>query len=1037
MLNFAKKKIMKKKLSLTFLSFVSGLLFVNAQTFESFSFTGALNSNGWTSHSGAIPGQIQTVNTSSECGNSLYYNSLEASLGNRTALVAGNTEDINKAITGISGTGYFSFLLNVPSTTGLHVNTGVGDYFIGFGGAAGSPMTSLASRVFIRAGATANTFVLGLTNNSGTGTNTTWNPTEYLCGTSVFIVIKLNTLTSPISASMWINPIPATTEPAANTLNSSGTNTIAAIASIYLRQGGTANSGTGNLQLDEIRVGSTWENVTPSCIQTLTWYADTDLDGFGDANTSSQSCCQPAGYVLNSTDCDDTNAAINPNTVWYLDADNDTYGDLANPFTGCTPPTTGTYVLNSTDCDDTNPNVNAVTTWYLDADNDGFGNFSTTIQNCGQPTGYVSNSTDCNDNNIAVNPNAIEVFDGVDNNCNNVIDEGFTLTTYYEDLDGDNFGSSVSIQSVTNPGAGYSLVSGDCNDNNNLINPNAIEVCDGVDNNCDLNIDENLPTFTYYLDADNDGFGDLNFTTTNCSVPVGYSTNSLDCDDTNNQINPNATEIPGNGIDEDCSGTDAVIVPLMLGIYEFTQPSGCPVTATAVTTQPTTATFGTFSSTGVNCQGAGNVYNNNDWNTTTTLDLTEYAEFSITANECQSLDLDRIAFNHRCSATGGTPTWYVRSSLDNYATDLGTGISGNNNNQNLDDTVTLGVAFDAVSNVTFRFYLTGIGATGSTFRLDNVSLYGNTTSITPQTFYADTDNDGFGDLAVDSLSCSIPVGFVLNNTDCNDADSLINPTTVWFLDADLDTFGDATNSVVSCTQPIGYVLNNTDCNDNDNQITGAIMYYVDADGDGFGDDATGVEQCSQPQNTVTISGDCDDTNDQIYPGAIEICDGTDNNCTGGIDEGLTFVTYFIDADNDGFGTGTGESLCSNPGTGFAIVGGDCNDNNDQIYPGAIEILDNSIDENCDGVDGYLSVEDLTLTTFKIVPNPNNGTFVIELNTVVSNATVTIQDINGKAVQNSIFTGATFEVSLFSLTPGIYFVKIKSENSIAIDRMVIR
>ena len=68
-----------------------------------------------------------------------------------------------------------------------------------------------------------------------------------------------------------------------------------------------------------------------------------------------------------------------------------------------------------------------------------------TTQNCGQPVGYVANSTDCDDANNQINPNATEVFDGFDNNCDLVIDEGFTLTTYYEDLDGDNYGWYVKF----------------------------------------------------------------------------------------------------------------------------------------------------------------------------------------------------------------------------------------------------------------------------------------------------------------------------------------------------------------------------------------------------------------------------------------------------------------------------------------------------------------------------------------------------------------------------------------------------------------
>jgi len=773
---------------------------------------------------------------------------------------------------------------------------------------------------------------------------------------------------------------------------------------------------------------------TLNCLVQSTFYADTDNDTFGDLNSTIQACEAPAGYVSNSTDCDDTNPAINPNTIWYLDADGDTFGDASISFTGCVPPSTS-YVLNATDCDDINPNANAITTWYLDADNDGFGDATQSIQNCGQPAGYVANNLDCDDSNNAVNPSATEIFDGIDNNCDNVIDEGFILTTYYEDLDGDGYGSNISIQSVTNPGAGYSLISGDCNDNNNAINPGATEICDGIDNNCNLQIDENLPTQTFYADADNDGFGDINVSITNCSAPVGYVANSLDCDDTNDLINPNATDIPGNGIDEDCSGADATIQPLLLGMYEFTQTAACPVTATSVTTQPTNATFSNFNLANVTCSQAANVFNTSAWNTGGTIDLNEYYEFSITAADCYNLNLDRVAFNHRVSASGNTPTWIVRSSLDNYASNLGSGLSGNNNNVNLDDTVFL-TNHNNISTVTFRFYLINMGANGATFRVDNVSLYGNTISLPTQTYYADSDGDGFGNPNVTIQACSPTNGYVADNSDCDDTNPAINPFTTWYLDNDNDLVG-GTTSFVGCVPPSNYVLTTGDCDDNDNQILAPTNYFVDLDGDGFG---SGDPQslCSNPgAGFALVGGDCNDSNDQIYPGATEICDGLDNDCAGGIDNGLTFVTYYVDADNDGFGTGAGQSLCANPGAGFVTIAGDCNDNNNQIYPGATEILDNSIDENCDGVDGYLSVEDLTLTIFKIVPNPNNGTFVIEMNTIVSNATVTIQDVNGKAIQSSIFTGASFEANLSSLTPGIYFVKIQSENSIAIKRMVVR
>ena len=293
-----------KKLSLTLLSFVSGLLFVNAQTLESFSFTGALNANGWSTHSGTAA-QLQTLSTASDCQNSLYYAGLEASTGNRLAFTAGNSEDINKAITGITGTGYFSFLLNVPTTTGLST---IGEYFTGFGSTTGASVTVFSPRVFIKTGTTANTFQLGVLNTTGgTPAPTPSYSSEFPIGTTVLVVVKLDASVSPMQASLFINPTPGAIEPTASVSSSAGTNSFSNFASIFLRQTGSASAGTGNIQFDEFRVGSTWAAVTPACAQVITWYLDADQDTFGTPTQTVQSCCQPAGYVANDTDCDDTN----------------------------------------------------------------------------------------------------------------------------------------------------------------------------------------------------------------------------------------------------------------------------------------------------------------------------------------------------------------------------------------------------------------------------------------------------------------------------------------------------------------------------------------------------------------------------------------------------------------------------------------------------------------------------------------------------------------------------------------------------------
>ncbi|HNE80128.1 MAG TPA: CARDB domain-containing protein, partial [Flavobacteriales bacterium] len=82
---------------------------------------------------------------------------------------------------------------------------------------------------------------------------------------------------------------------------------------------------------------------------------------------------------------------------------------------------------------------------------------------------------------------------------------------------------------------------------------------------------------------------------------------------------------------------------------------------------------------------------------------------------------------------------------------------------------------------------------------------------------------------------------------------------------------------------------------------GDVTFYTDADEDGYGDPATITTDCEQPPGTVLVGGDCDDSNPDIHPGASEICDGIDNDCANGVDDGLTVTTWYADADNDGFG----------------------------------------------------------------------------------------------------------------------------------------
>jgi hypothetical protein len=123
---------------------------------------------------------------------------------------------------------------------------------------------------------------------------------------------------------------------------------------------------------------------------------------------------------------------VNQAATYYADADADTFGNAAVSYFGCTPP--AGYVTNNTDCNDANAAVHATFSFYVDADLDGYG-VGSLVSVCAAnattaPAGYSLNNTDCNDAVAAINPGHVEVlYNGVDDNCDGQLDEGFQYTT--------------------------------------------------------------------------------------------------------------------------------------------------------------------------------------------------------------------------------------------------------------------------------------------------------------------------------------------------------------------------------------------------------------------------------------------------------------------------------------------------------------------------------------------------------------------------------------------------------------------------------
>ena len=161
---------------------------------------------------------------------------------------------------------------------------------------------------------------------------------------------------------------------------------------------------------------------------------------------------------------------------------------------------------------------------------------------------------DCDDSDPTVSPAAEEIRDAVDNDCNGEIDDG-VLNLYFSDADEDGYGDPLSPIESCSIAVGMTTDNTDCNDSDAQVSPSGIEVCDGIDNNCDGLSDEDTAQGTqiYYADYDGDGFGDVNAPQPSCAQPIGFTTDDTDCDDNNDTISPNGTEIC-DFLDNDCDG---------------------------------------------------------------------------------------------------------------------------------------------------------------------------------------------------------------------------------------------------------------------------------------------------------------------------------------------------------------------------------------------------------------------------------------------------------------------------------------------------
>ncbi|MFH1469938.1 MAG: MopE-related protein [Pseudomonadota bacterium] len=543
-------------------------------------------------------------------------------------------------------------------------------------------------------------------------------------------------------------------------------------------------------------------------------------------------------------DCDDTDPTVNPgeDDEPYDGIDQDCDGADLTDVDG--DGVTGTEA-GGADCDDEDPGVSPelaetcgdetdndcngiIDDAVVDADGDGF-----TWDGC-------LDGDDCDDGDASVSPDGAEICNGLDDDCDGVVDdEALDGTIFYADADGDGFGDAATTSIECAAGAAWVADATDCDDTDAAVFPGAPEACDGADQDCDGETDEDY-------DVDGDGY----FSAADCAA-------GLDCDDLDPEINPDATETC-DGLDDDCDGyvDNSGLVSEDTGTFGDTSSSSSGSAAqfrgnlyladedgalTSVSVFASGPSGGTVSFELYEATAGAGPYT---LATTTTAALPTSVGWATAA-----VSLELVAGRYYFVGAQFSPAatfWYQSSPSLAAAADL----------------TPLGAIYQSTHTAGT---LTGTPNSGTLYHQELAVTHADAADL-------DLDADGF------TPFCG----------DCDDADPNAWPGATEICDGDdddcdgsvpadeVDADGDGVlvcESDCDDADPSRFPGNAEVCDGTDNDCDGSIPSdETDADGDG----------------ALVCEGDCDDTDASLSPWEDEVCDGVDNDCDGFVDTtGLT------------------------------------------------------------------------------------------------------------------------------------------------------